>query len=121
VLRLRPYVPAYTINAQIKDLSVVLPPAGFLADQFLIHLFKSDWKDQPTVQFIAHSNVNFGDPVLSLSETVLLARWLERIKDHFVAIENIADYYRFAMDVEFKFVGPDRKLYIKQARPYPME
>jgi len=114
----QPYVPAYTVNVQIRDISVVLPPAGFLSDQLLIHVMRSDWKENPVVEFIAHSNVNFGDPVLSLDETLQLARWLEKIKDHYYLLGNEPDYYRFAMDVEFKFDGPQRKLYIKQVRPY---
>lgn len=116
----QPYVPAYTINVQIKDISVVLPPAGFQSDQLLLHLLRADWKEQPVVEFIAHSNVNFGDPVLSSSEVVMLSAWLERIKNFYFLLDSNTefDYYKFAMDVEFKFDGPQRTLYIKQARPY---
>jgi len=119
----QPYVPAYTINVQIKDISVVLPPAGFQSDQLLLHMLRPDWKVAPVVEYIAHSNVNFGEGVLGSDEVVELARWLEKIKNYFYMLDSNTelDYYVFAMDVEFKFDGPDRKLYIKQARPYTVK
>jgi len=116
-----PYVPAYTINVQIKGISVVSPPQGFIADQLLFHVFNSDAYQNPAIEFISHSNVNDGISVLTEAETAQLARWLTAIKQRFyysIFKNTQLDYYQFAMDVEFKFDGPDRKLYIKQARPY---
>lgn len=116
-----PYVPAYTINVQIKGISVVSPPQGFIADQLLFHVFNSDAYQNPAIEFISHSNVNDGISVLTEAETAQLARWLTAIKQRFyysILKNTQLDYYQFAMDVEFKFDGPDRKLYIKQARPY---
>lgn len=116
----QPYVPAYTVNVQIKDISVVMPPDGFLSDQLLIHVYREGWAENPTIEYISHSNVNFGDPVLSSAEIVRLVKCLYGIKEYFylIGLFSAVDYYRFAMDVEFKFVGKDRELYIKQARPY---
>jgi hypothetical protein len=113
-----PYVPAYTVNVQVGEVSVVLPPPGFLSDQLLFHTMYTDWRTRPGIEYIAHSNVNYGKPVLSPGELVALAECLLRIKDVFFLRSNSIDYYTFAMDVEFKLDGPDRKLYIKQARPY---
>ncbi len=112
------WVPAYTINVQIKNISVVMPPEGFLSDQLLFHLLRDDCFDNPSIEYIAHSNVNNGQPVMTIEEITQLARWLSIINNHFSQFPPRPSPFWFAMDVEFKLDGPGRKLYIKQARPY---
>ena len=114
----QPYVPAFTINVQIMGISVVRPPTGFRSDQLLVYTLWPDWLEQPSIEYLTYSNVNFGEPVLSRDEVLQLAGCLNRIKNTFLILYDVWDEYRFGMDVEFKFDGPDRKLYIKQARPY---
>lgn len=114
----QPYVPAVTINAQIQGISVVRPPAGFQSDQLLVYSLWPDWLDNPAIEYLAYSNVNFGEPVLSNEEVMRLARFSAAIKQLFITYYNPWDVYKFGMDIEFKFDGADRKLYIKQARPY---
>lgn len=111
-------LPAFTINVQIKGISVVSPPQGFVADQLLIYTIFDDWVTNPAVEYISKSNVNNGQPVMSNDEIVELARWLDAIKKHFYFVyRNPVPEYLFTMDVEFK-LDRNRKLYIKQARPY---
>jgi hypothetical protein len=60
-------------------------------------------------------------PVMSESEIVNLAKWLNEIKRHFyfnVFAGSGSPYTGFCMDVEVKLDRDTRKLYIKQARPY---
>jgi len=116
-----PFLGAYTINAQIKDISVVNPPAGFTADQLLFHTGVTDPFTDPVIEYITHSNVNEGEPVMSDDELVSLARWLNVIHNYYYFRyyrDKVLSVYQFAMDVEFKLDHSGRKLYIKQARPY---
>jgi hypothetical protein len=59
--------------------------------------------------------------VLKDSEVLLLSQYLYRIQTWFqnnVYSDTRPASEMPAMDVEFKFDSPGRKLYIKQARPY---
>jgi pyruvate,water dikinase len=114
-------IPAFTINVQSNDISVVNPPPGYTADLLLYYVFEPDAFTNPLIETITRSNITGGASVLSDKEIVLLAKSLDLIKNHYfydLQIDQGAWYYDFAMDVEFKFDGPERKLYIKQARPY---
>ncbi len=117
----KPEIMAFTVNAQIGEISVVQPPPGTISDQFLFYLFSANAFNNPVIEYISTSNMNNGAPVMTEAEIVQLARWLEKIKSHFyynVFNSSPGSYPLFSMDVEFKFDGEDRKLYIKQARPY---
>lgn len=116
-----PNLAAHTINAQIKDISIVNPPAGFTADQLLFYTSVDNPFTDPVIEYITHSNVNEGNPVMSDYELVSLAKWLSAIHAHYYFRyfrDKVLSVYQFAMDVEFKLDREDRKLYIKQARPY---
>ena len=115
--------PGYYINAQVGDVSVVLPPEGITSDQFLYYF---DMPRQP-IEFIAHSNlVPEGETVMSRSQVAELAGALEAIHLFFNELygPNTPDHF-YGMDVEFKFNTDDTsadavpELVIKQARPYP--
>lgn len=113
-----PQLPAYTINVQVKEISVVSPPQGIIADQFLFHLYSNDAFENPAIEYITKSNVNNGNPVMTDAEILMLAKWLSAINQHFYHVFAPAvPYYLFMMDVEFK-LDENRKLCIKQARPY---
>jgi pyruvate,water dikinase len=109
--------PAFYINAQLGDASVVLPPAGITTDQVLVYW---DSPGQPIV-YIGHSNlVASNATVLSRTQLLALATALDKIHDYFRAAYGTGvDWY--AMDIEWKFdgePGQEPALYIKQARPY---
>jgi hypothetical protein len=113
-----PLLTAYTVNVQIKEVSVVSPPQGVIADQFLFHLASNDAFENPAIEYISKSNINNDEPVMTNEEIVLLAKWLSAINQHFYQIfQPSIPFQLFMMDVEFK-LDEKRKLCIKQARPY---
>jgi len=113
--------PGYYINAQLGDLSVVLPDPGVTSDQFVYHY---DMPGQPIV-FLAHSNlVPAGSTVISRAQTEQLGQALSAIHAFYAPVygPNTPDHF-YAMDVEWKFNtepgDTESRLVIKQARPYP--
>lgn len=117
----KPEVSAFTINAQIDEISVVKPPPGCISDQLIFYLYSNEAFDKPVIEYITTSNMNNKASVMSESEIVYLAKWLNEIKRHFyfnVFSTTRSSYTTFSMDVEFKLDQGTRKLYIKQARPY---
>jgi hypothetical protein len=116
-----PDVPAFTISCQVGETSVVNPPQGTISDQFLFFMIFSTAFTEPAINYLSYSNLNHNNPVLSDNEIVKLSKYLKLIHDHFyytVFTDRFESYYTFAMDVEFKINGPNRDIYIKQARPY---
>lgn len=109
----------FVINVQAGEASVVEPDEGVTCDQIICY---SDneiafFNQKQIVEYITRTNLQEG-PVLSEKEVITLTRQLAAIKKHFyygVFIRR-GKYEDFAMDVEFKIYGPERKLYIKQAR-----
>ena len=110
--------PAFYVNVQLGEESVVFPEEGVTTDQYL-HYFQQ--AGSPVV-YLAHSNlVPEGETVLSNSETHELGTALNAIHNHFYEAYGTESFY--AMDVEFKFDTPEGasepQLFVKQARPYP--
>ncbi|MEZ4435221.1 MAG: PEP/pyruvate-binding domain-containing protein [bacterium] len=113
--------PAFFINVQLGETSVVQPPAGVTTESFLYYY---DRADQP-ITFISRSSlVPQGTTVLTAAQTRALGQALARIRAFFTPVyaPRAGDAYDWwAMDVEFKFDTPpggEPTLYIKQARPY---
>jgi hypothetical protein len=112
--------PAFYVNVQRDDYSVVLPELGFVPDAYL-HFF--NLPGSPVV-YISHSNL------IPDGETILTP---VQINELGVALDAIHNFFRpafgnepgvwYGMDVEFKFDDKDTpgdpQLYIKQARPFP--
>lgn len=129
----RPNYFGFVINVQKGETSVVSPPAGVECDQIICYS-DSDlefYKNKRIVEYITLGNQNDGKPVLSEAEVILLTEQLAAIKRYYYqrrpefsmeSADGNADdfdaYNRFALDLEFKFDGPERVLYIKQVRPY---
>lgn len=120
----RPDYPAFIVNAQVGETSIVLPEDSARCDQFVLHVqsLTAETSARPHVEYIAHSSLTNGQPVLSPSETMELAECLKAIKYHFYQKTPLGQqansYNNFGMDVEFKLDQGTRKLYIKQARAY---
>jgi len=108
--------PAFYINVQIGEESVVQPDPGVTTDQ-LIYYF--DRPGQPVV-YVAHSNlVPDGEDVLTRQQLFELGQSLDAIRAYFNQAYGGTDWW--AMDVEFKFDGEPGEtpaLFVKQARPY---
>lgn len=113
--------PAFYINVQRGESSVVKPEPGVTTDQVL---YQYERPGQPAV-YLGHSNVpELGDDptVLSNGELFELGTALYDIHTHFSAAYGQTAGNFYAMDVEFKFQidepGGDPLLYVKQARPH---
>jgi hypothetical protein len=104
----------YYVNAQVGEASVTNPAPGITTEQFVYRRGRS-----PAELYYARSSLPFGNPVLSSLETSRLACVLGRIHAGFAArLDPEGENRWFAMDIEFKLVGPGRLLFVKQARPY---
>jgi hypothetical protein len=108
--------PAFYVNVQVGELSVVQPVPGTSTEEFL-HYF--DLQNQP-VSYLSNSNlVSGGDRVLLPSQVQELGIALDRIRAHFAPAYAATPWW--AMDVEFKFDADGDEvppLFVKQARPF---
>lgn len=109
--------PAFYINAQDGEDSVVIPEDGVTTDQILYYF---DMPGQPVV-YLAHSNqVEAGTNVLATGEIHALGVALDAIQTYFQPAYGMSGGF-YAMDTEWK-VERDADRYqviLKQARPYP--
>jgi hypothetical protein len=106
--------PAFYINVQKGEESVVLPDEGVTTDQILYYY---ESPGQPVV-YIRHSNlVPDGETVMSNAELYELGTALAAIHAHFLPAYGRSGGF-YAMDTEFK-ITEDGRLEVKQARPYP--
>lgn len=104
----------YYINAQIGEALVTNPAPGIASDQFTYSLSRT-----PHIERFSFSSFSNGSPVLSDEEAYRVACSLQQIHNHFRPLVDPAQQNSwFAMDIEFKFIGTERQLVIKQARPY---
>jgi pyruvate,water dikinase len=112
--------PAFYVNAQVHEFSVVQPPPGTTPESFL-HYFNV--QNRP-VSYLSESNlVAPGERVLSAAQIDELGTALDAIHRFFTRAYAPAAGASswWAMDVEFKFDGEDGeapRLFVKQARPY---
>jgi phosphoenolpyruvate synthase/pyruvate phosphate dikinase len=110
--------PAFYVNVQYGELSVVQPEPNTTTEEFLQYF---DLQGQP-VSYLSNSNlVPVGERVLVASQVQELGIALDRIRDHFAPAYAAAGGAWWAMDVEFKFDADGDELpplYIKQARPF---
>ena len=113
--------PAFYVNVQVGDVSVVLPPPGVFSDQFLLYHTQVG----TPASYLSSSNlVAPGSHVLTSAQVHELGLALESVHERFneaygPAAGNTGFY---AMDVEFKFDAPrgvEPELFLKQARPHP--
>jgi pyruvate,water dikinase len=112
--------PAFYVNVQVHEFSVVQPPPGTTPESFL-HYF--DVQNRP-VSYLSESNlVGPGERVLSPAQVDELGVALDAIRRFFTPAytpEPGSDPW-WAMDVEFKFDAEDGdtpQLFVKQARPF---
>mgnify|MGYP003632091251 FL=1 len=108
--------PAFYINVQFGEASVVQPDPGVTTDQIIYYY---DRPGQPSV-FVAHSSlIPEGEQVLSAAQLRELGDALDAIRTYFTQAYGTTTWW--AMDVEFKFdgaPGEEPSLFIKQARPF---
>lgn len=114
----------FVINVQQGEVSVVSPPEGVTCDQLICYSEAdlSFFKERGIIEYISHSSMTEGEPVLDREQVVFLTEQLARIKHYYYwnvgGYSRKYDYKDFALDIEFKIDGPENRLYIKQARIY---
>jgi hypothetical protein len=105
----------YYINAQIGEASVTNPAPGTTSDE----LVYTPPPRRATADYRARSSLSRGQDVLSFAEIQNLGCALESIHLHFRPLLDPEQTNRlFAMQIEWKLIGPERRLLVKQARPY---
>ncbi len=114
--------PAFYVNVQLGEESVVQPDAGVSSDVFLYYY---DMPGQPVVYLASSSLVEPGETVLTTAQTYELGKALSAIHTTFYEVYGGSGGF-YGMDVEFKFdddwgsePDDDPRLWVKQARPYP--
>jgi hypothetical protein len=105
----------YYINAQIGEASVTNPAPGVTSDEIVYtpppRRAKADYQ--------ARSSLSHGQDVLSFAEIQQLGCALESIHIHYrPLIDPTQENRLYAMQIEWKLIGPERRLLVKQARPY---
>lgn len=101
------------VNVQLGEVSVTNPTDGSVPEIFSIVPAPSGIQ----VARERFSSLSPDAPVLSDAEVIELHRAATTVQDHFSDLYG--DYaYNLALDLEFKLVGSDRQLVIKQVRPY---
>ncbi len=109
----------YYLNAQTGEASVTNPAPGTATEQAVYR-----WGRTPPILYQSQSSllgaVNDTDgKVLSADEIVAVSCALYTIHAAFKPLLDPAgEDPWFAMEVEFKLIGPERRLLIKQARPH---
>ena len=114
--------PAYTINVQMGEVSVVTPPDTVTCDEAIIGLGEVTGSNDVEVEYIGRSNLSKDKTVLTNAQISLLTKYLTAIKEHFFYkvekgnSKSIINFWNYGMDVEFKIDAHTGNLYIKQAR-----
>jgi hypothetical protein len=112
--------PAFYVNVQVGEFSVVQPPRGTEPESFL-HYY--DVRNRPVSYLSASNLVEAGARVLSPEQVAELGAALDAIRQWFSPAylpRPGADPW-WAMDVEFKFDAEEGEipaLFVKQARPF---
>ena len=103
------------INAQLGEASVTNPSPGVTSDE----LVYTRPPRRPSVEYQTRSSLSRGFDVLSFAEIQGLSCALSSIHEHFrPLIDPDSENRLYAMQIEWKLMGPERRLLVKQARPY---
>ncbi|MFB3387428.1 PEP/pyruvate-binding domain-containing protein [Flavobacterium sp. LAR06] len=109
--------PGITVNIQKGENSVVKPEKGEICEQFTAYYLPTQTKDEEfNVDYTSNSNLNNNEPLLSRKEMIRLNLVSQKIET------QMNRYWKKnrlnPVDIEFKIVGENRDLYIKQVRPF---
>lgn len=109
-----PGVAGMYVNVQLGETSVTNPENGVLPEVFSILPDPAGGVQVARQRF---SSLSPNHSLLSESEVDQLYLAAARVAQHFAPLYE-TDISELALDLEFKFCGPERALLIKQARPY---
>ncbi|MFC0425580.1 PEP/pyruvate-binding domain-containing protein [Chryseobacterium scophthalmum] len=107
-----------TVNVQLGEESVVKPEPGVTCDEFYCHNF--NYLGSFVVDYRSTSSLNSGKPILTETEIKKLfdiSPVLER-KLYLLWQKRKMTKRSYPLDIEFKYLGDEKQLYIKQARAY---
>ncbi|WP_210150287.1 PEP/pyruvate-binding domain-containing protein [Chryseobacterium scophthalmum] len=107
-----------TVNVQLGEESVVKPEPGVTCDEFYCHNF--NYLGSFVVDYRSTSSLNNGKPILTETEIKKLfdiSPVLER-KLYLLWQKRKMAKRSYPLDIEFKYLGDEKQLYIKQARAY---
>ncbi|WP_426474535.1 PEP/pyruvate-binding domain-containing protein [Chryseobacterium balustinum] len=107
-----------TVNVQLGEESVVKPEPGVTCDEFYCHNFNGFGSF--VVDYRSTSSLNSGKPILTETEIKKLfdiSPVLER-KLYLLWQKRKMAKRSYPLDIEFKYLGDEKELYIKQARAY---
>jgi hypothetical protein len=109
----------YYVNAQLGEASVTNPAPAVSTEQLVYQ-----WYREPPVLYQSESSLLGALPtapatVLTEAEVEAVSCALQAVHDHFLPLlDPGGDNPWFAMEIEFKLVGAERRLHVKQARPH---
>ncbi|MEC4005343.1 PEP/pyruvate-binding domain-containing protein [Flavobacterium sp. SUN052] len=107
--------PGITVNVQKGENSVVKPEKGVVCEQFSAYDFNLFEPNSNTdIDYVSQSNLNDNKPLLSIAEINKIYRVTKNIQSRMNRYWNKLQYKN--VDLEFKIVGENRELYIKQVR-----
>ncbi|TNF36003.1 MAG: hypothetical protein EP329_05660, partial [Deltaproteobacteria bacterium] len=109
-----PTIEGFYVNVQEGEVAVTNPESGVVPEVFTIVGSPAGGVQVIRQRF---SSLSPDAPLLSTAEVARLYLAAAQIRDHFAPLYGERPD-QFAVDIEFKFHGPDRALAIKQARPY---
>ncbi|WP_437275105.1 PEP/pyruvate-binding domain-containing protein [Sorangium sp. So ce375] len=105
----------FYINAQIGEASVTNPAPGVTSDEIVYTPPPRTIK----AEYHTRSSLSRGRDVLSFPEIQRLGCVLESVHNHYrPLVDPKGENHLYAMQIEWKLVGPERRLLVKQARPY---
>ncbi|HEY6527572.1 MAG TPA: PEP/pyruvate-binding domain-containing protein [Cellvibrionaceae bacterium] len=107
----------FYFNIQAGEASVTNPAPGVATEELIYQ-----WPPRtPTLTYQSYSSLLPDQRVITPAETRALACAVDAIQKHFRTVldPNLQDRW-FTIETEFKFLGVERQLLIKQARPYKM-
>lgn len=109
--------PGITVNIQKGENSVVKPEKGEICEQFVAYHFNFGTNDDDfDIDYTSISNLNNNEPLLSRKEMSRLFLVSSKIEEKMYRYWRKNTYH--PVDIEFKIVGENRDLYIKQVRPF---
>jgi hypothetical protein len=103
----------YYVNVQAGEISVTNPVGGAVPEVLSVALGSSGL----TVVRQRYSSLSANRPLMTDEELTTLARVVQRVVAHFAPLYGKPES-ALALDLEFKLVGRERRLLIKQVRPY---
>ncbi len=103
-------------NIQVGETSITNPEGGELPEIISIIPSPPPARGVQSV-LLQHSSLSPDSLILTDGEIYTLYQMVQKIQNRFAALYDVYSD-ALALDIEFKVMGPDRKLIFKQVRPY---